>query len=100
MRTATRTRIRDNNMHKLNMTKVETLFAEDWHTYTIGGKLMPGVTTILDTLAKPELIPWAAKMVWGELTRKYDEVMKMSQEEYEAFILKAKGASARKSKEA
>jgi hypothetical protein len=35
-----------------------------WHEYRLDGYHVPGVTTILDkTLAKPELVDWAARMV-------------------------------------
>lgn len=35
-----------------------------WHAYYLDGRQVPGVTTILDkTLAKPELVDWAARMV-------------------------------------
>ncbi len=33
------------------------------HSYTLDGELLPGVTTVLNTLSKPALIGWAAKMV-------------------------------------
>ncbi len=32
------------------------------HCYTLDGELLPGVTTVLSTLAKPALIQWAANM--------------------------------------
>jgi len=32
------------------------------HTYTLDGKKMTGVTTVLGVIAKPMLIPWAANM--------------------------------------
>lgn len=39
-------------------------FDDATHTYTFDGKKMTGVTSMLNkTLAKPALIPWAAKMV-------------------------------------
>lgn len=37
-------------------------FDEKTHTYRYDGKRMTGVTTILNVLAKPALIPWAARM--------------------------------------
>lgn len=85
---------------KLNLEKIEVEFLPDGHTYTIGGKLVPGVTTILKVLNKPALVGWAAKMVWSELTGKFGTIVGMVEEEYEKFILEAKGASRRKSKEA
>lgn len=38
-------------------------FDEATHRYFMDGKLMTGCTTILGVMAKPALIPWAAKMV-------------------------------------
>ena len=37
-------------------------FNKDKHEYLLDGKRMTGCTTILGVLAKPALIPWAAKM--------------------------------------
>lgn len=37
-------------------------FDEGGHKYTLDGKPLTGVTTILGVIAKPALIPWAAKM--------------------------------------
>ena len=39
---------------------IELDFDEKKHYYTIEGKYAPSVTTILDSIAKPALIPWAA----------------------------------------
>lgn len=38
----------------------ELLFDEKKHAYTYGGKYVPGVTSILKCLGKPQLINWAA----------------------------------------
>lgn len=38
------------------------IFDEKKHRYSLDGELLPGVTTILGTLAKPALIAWASKM--------------------------------------
>ncbi len=40
----------------------ELAFDDKKHMYTWGGNPVPGVTTILQTLSKPALIPWAAGM--------------------------------------
>lgn len=37
-------------------------YTEKGHKYELDGKRMTGVTTVLGVLAKPQLIPWAAKM--------------------------------------
>jgi genome maintenance exonuclease 1 len=39
---------------------VELEFNEKKHYYTVDGEYAPSVTTILDSIAKPALIPWAA----------------------------------------
>lgn len=38
----------------------ELIFDEKKHAYTWGGKFVPGVTSILQCIGKPALIPWAA----------------------------------------
>ncbi len=40
----------------------EFTFDDVGHLYTFNGSPVPGVTTILNSLAKPALIPWAAGM--------------------------------------
>lgn len=42
---------------------METSFDPKTHSYLIDGKPATGVTTVIGVLAKPNLIPWAAKMV-------------------------------------
>lgn len=37
-------------------------FDEAKHAYRVNGKWIPSVTTALGTIAKPALVPWAAKM--------------------------------------
>jgi hypothetical protein len=37
----------------------ELIFDEASHTYQFDGKLVPGVTTILNCISKPALMPWA-----------------------------------------
>ena len=39
---------------------VELEFNEKKHYYTVEGEYAPSVTTILDSIAKPALVPWAA----------------------------------------
>jgi len=39
---------------------IELNFEEKKHYYTVEGKYAPSVTTILDSIAKPALVPWAA----------------------------------------
>ena len=44
------------------MTDPLFTFEPEKHTYKYDGKKMTGCTTILGVLAKPQLIPWAARM--------------------------------------
>ena len=39
---------------------IELEFSEGKHTYLVGGKYVPSVTTILGVINKPALMPWAA----------------------------------------
>lgn len=87
---------------KNNLKPAPVSFKEKEHSYTLlsNEKLVPGVTTITGLLDKPFLVPWAAKMVWQALTGKHGEVVKMTAEQYEVFILEAKSAHRRKATEA
>lgn len=50
-------------MDKSLKNKTDTFeFNEASHTYKLDGRRMTGVTTILGIIAKPALVPWAAKM--------------------------------------
>lgn len=42
--------------------KVKLNFNPEKHHYTVDGRTIDGVTTILGTLNKPALVPWAVKM--------------------------------------
>ncbi len=77
-------------------------YHDEDHTYTSkeDGKLWPGVTSITENLNKPYLASWAAKMMWAEMTGKRKELAKMTDKEYEAFILEAKSAHRKKKEEA
>lgn len=78
-------------------TKGGFVFDEKKHLYFYDGKPMTGCTTILGILAKPVLIPWAAKMateyVRSEL--KLTDKWKWS-DELPRILEEAKGAHARK----
>lgn len=73
------------------------------HTYTLikNGKLVPGVTSIIDNLNKPFLMPWAAKETAEAVKKARKELL--AAETAEAFGLivdDCKGAYRRKSKDA
>ena len=61
-------------------------FNEDKHVYKIDGEYVPSVTTILNTISKPALLPWAVKMgadwfsdnceAFTQATLSVDEVVK------------------------
>ena len=79
--------------------KKEFTFEEKRHRYFLDGKPLTGVTTILGVIAKPALVPWAAKMVTTYISENCktddDGNYLVSQEE----LMEAKSAH-RKKKEA
>lgn len=60
--------------------KISLIFNSNGHRYTVNNKDVIGVTTILSTLAKPALIPWAVNQTIEYLQsniktgKKYDEM--------------------------
>ena len=42
----------------------EFIYKDSNHSYTLDGKRLTGVTTILGVIAKPALIGWAARMAY------------------------------------
>jgi len=48
------------------------------HIYKLNGKRMTGITTVLQTIAKPMLIPWAAKMAVEYIKKDIDKRIKKS----------------------
>ena len=64
----------------------EFTFDEASHTYRLDGVKMTGVTTILQVIAKPMLIPWAVKMCTEHIMsncEKSDDKWLVSEEELE-----------------
>lgn len=51
---------------------VELLFDQEKHVYTVSGETIPGVTSVLEVIAKPKLIAWAA----GETAKYVYETLK------------------------
>jgi CRISPR/Cas system-associated exonuclease Cas4 (RecB family) len=88
-------------MNKLGI-HADISFKEDGHTYVRNsdGKLLTGVTTILDTLNKPYLIGWAAKEVYNFLLDKQELIKSLTPEEYEKLLFEAKNSRSKKSDKA
>jgi genome maintenance exonuclease 1 len=84
----------------MEIKKQNIEFQEDGHTYTMGGKLLTGVTTVLDVRAKDFLKWWTVKLMYQTLLPKLKEVQGISEEEWEKILLEAKKAHTVKSKEA
>ena len=75
----------------------ETLsFDADAHAYTWGGEFVPGVTTILQCLGKPALVPWAA----GMASDHWLEAAKAGRTDWAAIHKEAKGAHRKKTQAA
>ena len=70
------------------------------HKYTLGGVTLAGVSTISEFRPSPELIGWAAKMVYEFLLDKQEAIKNCTPEEYNAILLEAKKMHRTKSKEA
>lgn len=70
------------------------------HDYYLDGKKMTGVTTILGVLAKPALIPWAARMaveyIEENTTAFVDKLVVKNGKTLAELFTEAKGAHARK----
>lgn len=83
----------------------ELVFNEAKHHYTWNDAPVPGVTTILQCIAKPALIPWAAGMAsdhWLNTLRPflYVSPLSLTAEALEKIHKEAKGAHRRKASEA
>jgi|SRR5665213_73109 len=70
-------------------------FDEKKHKYYLDDELLPGVTTILGTLAKPALIQWAANEAVKYVIEKWGE-NGLTKDELFAVLDEAKTAHARK----
>ena len=73
----------------------EFMFDEEAHLYTFNGQPVPGVTTILNVLAKPALIPWAAGMAADHFLA----CVKAGRTDLPAIHKESKGAHAKRMKE-
>tara|TARA_Y100000310_G_scaffold189422_2_gene189384 strand:+ start:1332 stop:2111 length:780 start_codon:yes stop_codon:yes gene_type:complete len=69
------------------------------HYYTVDGKYAPSVTTILDSIAKPALMPWAVKM-GADWFVENCEAFEQAELSVEDMVKGIKGAYRRTSKKA
>lgn len=56
------------------------IFDPKKHVYTLDGKPLSGVTTVLSVIAKPALIQWAADMACDLIKNKFDNIIFPSKE--------------------
>lgn len=61
-------------------------FDEAQHRYTLDGKWVPGVTTVLGVLDKPALVKWAAKQVATFVADNFTELPNLTRLGKEGFI--------------
>ena len=47
------------------------------HTYLLDGQLVPSVTQVLQAMAKPALVPWAAKVCAEQSVNRWDELSEL-----------------------
>jgi hypothetical protein len=81
------------------MTDPLFTFEPEKHTYKYDGKKMTGCTTILGVLAKPQLIPWAARMVCDYIRENALVLSEATEQTYlatEAILKEAQVAHAKK----
>lgn len=52
----------------------EFTFDKEKHEYTLDGKLLTGVTSILGVIAKPFLLPWGVKLTAEEVKKRLPEL--------------------------
>jgi hypothetical protein len=82
-------------MITLNLPHVD--FAEDGHTYSLDGNLLPGVTTVLACLDKPQLKAWAARLAVETVRDGWNLAKAYTEAEREALLEKGRKAHAQRS---
>lgn len=84
--------------------KKEFKFDPIKHTYTLDGKRMYGITTILNVISKPKLIGWAARMAVEFLKKHFDltgrALNEWSFKEWKDILERAKNAHRKKKEKA
>src|SRR3990167_4328319 len=84
----------------MKLIKQDIQFKEDGHTYTYGGALLTGVTTILSVKQKDFLKWWTVKLMYETLLPKLSEVQGIDEKEWDRILTEAKKAHTVKSKDA
>jgi len=75
-------------------------FDSEKHIHTLNGKRLTGCTTVLNVVAKPFLIPWAANMTAGFLKNKLKDVKELNQDEWEILLDEARKAHTKRKEKA
>ncbi len=79
----------------METTKDIFTFKEDGHEYTLNGKKLTGVTTILNVLDKPFLVQWSANMAVEFISKKWMPDLTYSLDEINSTLEEAKTAHRR-----
>lgn len=75
-------------------------YIDKGHKYTLDGVTCAGVSTISEYMPKPQLLPWALKLMYEFLEGKLENIKEFDQVLFEALLKEAKGQSYQVSKEA
>lgn len=75
-------------------------FNEKEHLYELDGKPLTGVTTILNVIAKPALIQWAASEAVNYVCNNIEELITATKERQDELLKEAKTAHRRKKEDA
>lgn len=86
--------------HTLYNGNVVLEFNEGRHAYSKDGTFIPGVTTILNVLNKPALMPWVAKMCGTWLEDNWGRIQKAPDDAQELLIKEMKSHYRQRTEEA
>jgi len=75
-------------------------FKNAGHQHLWNGKRMTGITTVLSVIAKPQLIPWAAKMATEHVAKKWEAGVPYAQDAIDEILSSAKTAHVKKKESA
>lgn len=82
------------------MKKLIYEFNKERHLHTLGGKALTGCTTILSVIAKPALIPWAAKITVEYIRENIRRLNIMNPKQFKQLLLEAKSAHSKRKEKA